>query len=460
MKKLFLFIVCLIYGTLTLQAGPNNLGKGIKELTKKMWRIATKSSSRVKSSQPATKRPSTPVNELTQKATAPKSTRQGISQIVTEPRTLTVPSNRVTTAITPTALTRSIRRAEKELANKHQGLGQTVLLIPDAAKEKYPLVFEPGEEPGFSMSIIKKMYNGKEEIFGIIATHAIPNNIIEAPYKFGVTRKFQAKLPLTDGTERVISAQVVQISPVSMLDISLVKFDPEVEHLLKPMEYISQPPKVDQTVFSFGFANSTPVLSSRVVKKNSNFSIQTTKIEVGKNSSGYCGSLVFNEEGQAIGIHTGSINDISYATHAHFIDNLIEAYHNNGKSVYNLELNGHVLTTINVDEFISSFSLVDENFEILYKHEAGVNVYGVPTRYSETRIQQALAAHPEAKYLILHSRKAYWEPAKAGEFALIEDTKPFPTVQNKTREHIYDLEFYDPMVIMEQPNMFIIKPTF
>lgn len=313
--------------------------------------------------------------------------------------------------------------------------GRSVLIVPDVGLRPHVDVLEPGEpETGFTMTIIKKTYDGQEGIYGIIPTHAIASNPGEAKLKMGIAQRFKAKLVLADGTSKRVNAEIVQISPSSMLDISLVKFDKETEALLEPLEISTIPPQPNAPIYSPGYADGLAVSANRKVLKNAFIYIATDLIDVGGNTRGFCGAPLIHK-GKVVGFHTGSSNahQMSYGTQARFVDNLIEAFHNSGYSFYDLVLDGHVLTSLNIDEYISAFGFADEKLEMLYKED-------VVGKYSESSIRAAREAVPQAKYLILHSRTAYWRESKSGDFALIEDRHVKGIKQSQLREHIYDLE--------------------
>ena len=339
---------------------------------------------------------------------------------------------------------KQVLEADSKALEFYNDYGRSVLAVPNKAVEE-KLIDNPEEETKkFSMTVVKTVYKGKEEIYGIIATHLLPTISSEADEKNGIMRKFEAELPLPDGTKKRIPAEVVQISPRSMLDISLVKFSPEVEKLLKPLELSDKLPTDNQILYSYGFADGAASATTRTMQKRSFIAIKTDVIKVGGKRQGYCGSPILDAQGKVVGIHTGTANGASYGAHAAFINNLVEAYHNGGKSHYDLELDGYVLTSLNVDEYISAFALADEHFRIIYKEDGigvGWDTFG---KYSESRLLNARNKFPQAKYLILHSRKAFWEQSeKSGEYILAEDRTVITFEEGQIREHIYDLHDHE-----------------
>ncbi len=350
------------------------------------------------------------------------------------------------------AINADLFAGQEALAESADRASQAVHAIPNIGFEKYP---DATVVPSFSLSVIQK----EGEIYGLIPTHSLPKNIAEAQFQIGVTKDFEFPVTLADGSTVSVRGEVVQISPESMLDISLVKFDPRYEKLLKPVEYVSEEPPIGEELFSFGNANGIPAFSRRTVKGNSQLSIRTNLIEVGEETIGYCGGLIFNKEGRGVGIHTGSVNETSYATHAHFINNLIEAYHNGGKSEYNLMFDDRVLTTLNIDEYIFATSLTDEFFNVIYQERGTTSVFGVTKKFSENHLHELIAEHPGAKFVVLQSRKLVWQKGENGEFALLEDHGKKSAVKGHAREHIFNLETKELFTTVDRPEMFITEVT-
>ncbi len=321
--------------------------------------------------------------------------------------------------------------------------GTSVLYIPNQSVKADPTLADELVS-GYSTTIIKSNYHGQEEIFGVIPTHSLPPNAHEAGIKNGVTKQFNAQLTRPDGTIINIPGKVVQISPESMLDISLVKFDPQYESLLKPLELADEETAANEVILSPGFANGIPKLVERHVTQHSFTSVRTNLIDVGGERAGFCGSPLL-VEGRVKAIHTGSVEEkeASYGTHVTFVKKLIEAYHNDGKAMYDLELDGEVLTSLNIDEYISAIAIADESKQIIYKRD-GLESYDSFGKYSENKLREAMR-NPQGRYLVLHSRTPLWvKDTETGEFYLSETREEYgidwDASDYKLREHVYDLK--------------------
>ncbi len=330
------------------------------------------------------------------------------------------------------------RAENKALALEEQQLmfqssfGKSVLLAPFEAK---------GETGGFSVTVVQTHYQGKDEIFGIIATHALKENSVDV----GLQQTFDVTIMVEDGTIKKIPAKVVQSAPVNMLDISLVKFDPQYESLLKPLELADKPAGQNEPILSPGFASLTPVLANRIVTQNSLISVRTNLIDVGnKDRDGFCGSPLLDTQQRVKAIHTGSAEEksASYGTHATFINKLVEAYHNNGKATYDLVLDDHVLTTLNVDEYISGIAVLDEGFNVLFKDDGiGAKFEEQWKKYSENKLRNKLQEYTtDGKYLVLHSRTPFWVQEAGGSFSFAEDRTLATMEEGNLRVHLYDIE--------------------
>lgn len=299
------------------------------------------------------------------------------------------------------------------------GFGKSVLFAP---------VESEGKTGGFSVTAVE--IDG--EIFGVIASHVLP----ESYYTFhsSLQRNFHVSVKQPDGSERLLDAKVLQISPRSMLDISLVKFSPEAESLIHPLTVSDQTALVNEELLSPGFAAATPQTEKRHVQKNSFLSVRTDQNLVG-DRQGFCGSPLLDANGQVKAIHTGTKEnkanpDISYGTHAQFIRLLVEAYHNDGQAVYDLVIDGHALAQLNVDEYISAVYLYDSNGKRLLQKN-------IEDKFSESLIRRALADNPQTAYIQLTSRKAQWETDKDGDSILKEDRSR----NDKTkRQHWYNVQ--------------------
>ena len=316
------------------------------------------------------------------------------------------------------AIQQNLAHTRQELA-LGGGFGKSVLYAP---------LEEPGKTGGFTVTAIE--VDG--EIFGVIASHVLPDSYYT--YKESLKKDFHVTLKQADGSERKVGAHVVQTAPKSMLDISLVKFDPEAEDILIPLSLASEPIALHERLFSYGFANGSTAQTPRTVQANSFVSVRTDQHIEGLRY-GFCGSPLLDANGQVKAIHTGTVEgkngaaDISYGTHAQHIRVLIEAYHHQGVAPYDLTINGQTFANLNVDEYISAVYLYDTNGKKLAQKN-------MDEKFSQSTLLRLLDENPSAAYLQLTSRKAQWFQDEDW-FILKEDRSK----NDKTkRQHWYNLQ--------------------
>ncbi len=305
----------------------------------------------------------------------------------------------------------------------NSGFGKSVLYAP---------LEEPGKTGGFSVTVIEVEHGGQPEVFGVIASHVLPDSYYT--YKESLKKDFHVTLTRPDGSEVRVAAHVVQTSPKSMLDISLVKFDPQYEALLEPLALSREPVTLQEHLFSYGYANGAMAQTPRTVQANSFLSVRTDQHIEGLRY-GFCGSPLLDAQGRVKAIHTGTVEgkngqaDVSYGTHAGHIDLLVQAYHNNGLAVYNLEIDGQRIARLNVDEYISAVYIYDAQGKKLAQKN-------MEEKFSQSTLQKFIQENPSAAYVQLTSRKATWFEDD-GWFILKEDRSK----NDKTkRQHWYNLQ--------------------
>lgn len=257
----------------------------------------------------------------------------------------------------------------------------------------------------FSGTVFKTVYNGQEEIFGVVAAHAIAKSTSERALK----RHFSANL--FDGEKFVeVPAEIVQLSSPSMLDIALIKFSPEAETLFQPLRISEVPVKFGDVLSSQGFAGNADVnIPARTITAVTPLSVRTTIPYARDDRPGLCGSAVVNDKHELVGIHTGSTYDrmdaafdVGYATNASFLNTLVKAYHNGGEASFPLVLNKQKIVDLNVDEYISYVSFLDANGKTLWQQ-------GFQSKFSYSKVQEMLEIY-SPRYMTLTVRRASWNP--------------------------------------------------
>ena len=231
---------------------------------------------------------------------------------------------------------------------------------------------DPGElNESFAGTFFKTTYQGKEEVFGVIASHALT----EGGKDFSLQRIFLADVYI-DGSFVEVPMEVVQLGAPGMLDVSLVKIPDEIIPFIEPYELMPKPPVSNEPFASFGFVgNELKQVENRyVLNHRSSYSMRTMMPTEPGSYVGECGGPLegINENGVPVlaGIHTGSSGKVGYAASAHVLNMLVEAYHHQGEGYFPLEFNGYQLAQLRADEYISFITLYNKQGQALWKGAA------------------------------------------------------------------------------------------
>lgn len=222
----------------------------------------------------------------------------------------------------------------------------------------------------FSGGVFQTVYNGQKEVYGFITTHSLAekpdDELEEENAKYFLHRFFVLEMMDKHEVWHRIPAEVVQISFQNILDVSLVKFLPEHEALFTPLVLSNQIPRMGEILQSQGLSQYTEgYLPHRQVLEVSPLSLRT-EMPWPRFRMGFCGGAVVNLRRELVGVHIGSVagptpqEDIGFATHAQFLNVLVDAYHNNGKAAISIVLGGHKVMDLPVDEGIEWVNIYNE----------------------------------------------------------------------------------------------------
>ncbi len=336
-----------------------------------------------------------------------------------------------------TALRTSIYAAARQA-----GITSRVRLAQEAARadlvksvfRAYPL----GQTKGHAYSgfIFKTTYQGKEEVFGAIAQHAMSSTLKDSG-KLGIT--FTARV--MNGEQVVdIPAEVVQLSAISMPDIALVKFRPEDEKLLTPLTLAEQEPTLNEPLqlIGFGMKELTFITDSPLLK-TAPFNLRFPMGEDSWAWPGLCGSPVLNEAGEVVGTMTGAALQTTdpsyyytgYATRNLYLRALVAAFHGDvEKASFPLILNGEKIVDLRTDEFVSLIILRDENSKTIFQK-------AIQSKFPNSTIMEYL---PETRYIELYIENVWWSG-----YELIEGGNIL-----STRYVVYDLQ--EKQIITDRPR--------
>lgn len=298
----------------------------------------------------------------------------------------------------------------------------------------------------FSGTVFQIAYNGKKEVYGVIATHAITSDPNDP---FGLMRRFKATVYLPgDQTPHVLTAEVVASFPVRTLDISLVKFNAEGEKLLTPyrLGHIGK----DKVLQSVGYTHwGFSFIPQRRIIKRTPYTIYTSMPLSHTERAGMCGSALLNSKAQLVGIHTGTTETpsitrtkqtVSFAASAAYLKYLVAAYHQGGNMQFPFYVVPHHFITLNINEYPTFFRLLDGNGKVL-KGEAVS--FHFPHKHFKTLLKQ----YPQAKFLQLNTQQIHWNETGTA----LEPADPF---QDEYTTYLYDLEHRQVVSTTRNPPVF------
>ncbi len=233
----------------------------------------------------------------------------------------------------------------------------------------------------FSGTLFRTTYQGQEEVYGVIATHAlapVPADILTYMYgNSSLHREFEIEVYTTDNTWISIPAEVVQLGAFSMGDLSLVKLKgPYDKSKLYFFPFAQKEVAESEVLSSLGFTSQHMVYQpERYVLQKSALSLRTSLAGAcDEDLRGICGGPVFTPRAELILVHTGSkisplpdMSRIGYGTYTWFLDKLVEAYHQAGEAFIPFELGGHHVADLRVDEYVSEISFWNEEQDKIWQ---------------------------------------------------------------------------------------------
>lgn len=279
-----------------------------------------------------------------------------------------------------------------------RGISQTQIAVERsaAAAKSVFRAYPQGREDRHALSgfVFKTNYYGREEIFGVIATHSVP-----LTYKDPLGAYITARITV-NGREKDIPGKMVQIASPMMLDMVLIKFNPEDEPLLTPLTLAEQEPAVEDKLQVTGYVQqelsfvlNKPLLMSTLTSLR--FPLNKTWRDV----AGMCGSPVLNEDGKVVGMFTGtgeessSLSHTGFATKSSYLHTLVAAYHSGTeKATFPLMLGEHKIVDLHINEFVSNVYLQDEQGHRILRQN-------VHYKFPYNTLMQHL---PQARYITLN----------------------------------------------------------
>ena len=255
----------------------------------------------------------------------------------------------------------------------------------------------------FSGTIFKVQRNGKTEIFGAVAVHALLDEYL-TPGSLG--KNFQALVQM-DEKITALPVEVVQLSSAKALDIALIKFRPQDEPLLRPLSLESASPSPGNFLYAQGFARNELLQEEIMLRpRTSSLGMRQASLSFSNMQArlGFCGSPVVNDKAELSGVFVGVGREpyIGFMASATHLDKLVQAYHNPGKALVEIKLQGKELLRLPVDEYVSQFELLDENQHLLW-------IGNTSQKMTTTPVEQALWKNPRTRYVRFTIGKTTWK---------------------------------------------------
>ncbi|MBR4355255.1 MAG: hypothetical protein IKP96_01580 [Elusimicrobiaceae bacterium] len=243
--------------------------------------------------------------------------------------------------------------------------------------------YAPSMLHSYSGAIFKTVYNGQEEIYGVVASHTLapfPIDELSELWKYqGLWKTFNLVIYDQNGRLIKLPAEMVQLGAPGMVDAVLVKFRQEDEAKLSPLELDLTGISFGDRLFTQGFVQDELItIAGQQLMRKTPMASQITISGNADARKGLCGGPVMKENHRGklklAGIHVGSqlskddqMTDIGYVIEAKYLQLLVESYHTEGKTTFPLIFNGRTLLNLHLNEYISGMVLFDEKRNIIWE---------------------------------------------------------------------------------------------
>ena len=254
----------------------------------------------------------------------------------------------------------------------------------------------------FSGTAFQTEYNGKKEVYVAIAAHAIRAE------SYQLHRNFTADIYIGNGQYKSVPVQIVQESAPSMLDVAIGKVL-EGEEELTPFSISHLDFTYGDKAVSYGFTGrKLVIIPNRMFTSQTPLCRRTTMPYPRNDRMGFCGSALVDENGDLLGIHTGSTygrygeqDDIGHATNARLLEVLVDAYHHNGESTFPLILGGQKVLDMPVQGYVSFIRLMDANGKLQWQR-------GFDSKFAYDDVNERISIF-SPRYVELTTRRVHWD---------------------------------------------------
>ena len=201
-------------------------------------------------------------------------------------------------------LIRTLEQANASLVKKNLQERKRQENVFKTARPALLRVLSGQEMHSLSGTLFKTKHQGKTEVFGAVPMHVL-KHAQEVPGT--VSKQFSVAVETPQGT-KIVPVEVVQLSSTKTVDVALIKFRPQDEALLSPLELGKETTSFPTQVYAQGFARS--ILSQQSFSLIGNTSIGIYLAQIPSTArgerAGFCGSPVLTKQATLAGIHIGS----------------------------------------------------------------------------------------------------------------------------------------------------------
>ena len=256
----------------------------------------------------------------------------------------------------------------------------------------------------FSGTVFQTEYNGRKEVYIAVAAHALESG----SYVLG--KEFIGDVYVGDGQFKPVHMKIVQPSAPSMLDVA-IGVPLEGSEYLRPFTISKKKFSLGDGGISYGFAGGKVVIiPHRDYASQTPLCYRTAMPYPRDDRMGLCGSALLNEEGELVGIHTGSTlseieeeKDIGHTTNSKMLNVLVDAYHHNGEGFFPLVLGGQKVLDLHVTSYISFIKLFDSNGKLLWQRD-----FKSKFAYDQVDHKIAVLSPQSIEFTV---RRVQWDPA-------------------------------------------------
>lgn len=314
--------------------------------------------------------------------------------------------------MTAQALKPQLERSVSVLANFEQFARRDQALLPLTPMEHAPLlehIFQAralGKEKTnfFSGTLVEVMYKGQREVYGVVSAHALSRRAAD----YSLQRHLMVDV-FIGGKFVSVPVEIVQVGTPSLIDLALVKFPAEVEAQLRPLKISNRLPQYNEDLISQGFASQrVHYVPARSFLRANPFSLQTTMPLAREVRAGFCGSPLVNQQGDLVGVHVGSsygrydeLGDKGFAIPALWINRLVEAYHQGASGVIPIEVDGHTVAILGINDYITEVALFNQAGKKVFTHN-------FENKFSYSKLQELIQIFSPAA-IELKVQRGHWD---------------------------------------------------